>query len=462
MAKTLTPATTGYINNGGLVQYGSNNTSDSWDVVSVSKPSSPWRLNIQGDLPDSGTTPSMSVSFFEGTIPLFSAVGTWQVQGQSSANAVKKNWKLKLKNSNTGNKLAVKIGDWLSMTSITLKAYGDERTLIRDSLTTEVWRQFHSYPDGHLAPTESYQYFDSTDLGVHTSALFSTAGFPVEVYQNGNFLGLYVLRTSADNPDYLMDETNNQHLLIQPQHGGNVWGELQSLDITQFTVQSPALKGYNDQDDISKTFPDTYAACNRFIVWASNCNAGTIDIRKTYSDYVDLNSVIDYIILCELAGSFDSMTNNFMLGSWNATSTSGVWYFWPYDEDETWGLVWGNTGSQSDAKNVGWVTINDGNPAQQDPGFFRAVHKNFRPEIRARWRELRDTGFISSMNINKIIKNQADMINPDMMVQDIAVWPLNIGTGSPSDIQLPNKWSVSYIQNYAKERIEWLDEQWGY
>lgn len=461
MAKIVIP-TTGYINNGGLVQTGQNNISDQWDYLSLNKPSAPWRILVEGDLPTDKDGTEMTVSVFEGTLPLFSAYGKWGVQGQSSAGAAKHNWKLKLKNPSTGNKLGIKIGNWFPMTSITLKAYGDDRTIIRDSITTELWRNIHSFPDGNLYSKSALQYWDGTDLGTHTSALFSTAGFPAEVYHNGSFLGLYVVRTSSDNNDYLMDENNHQHLLIQPQHSGNVWGETTSLDITQFVVQSPALKGYNDQDDISTTFPDVYAAGNRFIVWASNCNAEKVDIRATYRDYLDLDSTIDYLILCELAGSFDSMTNNFYAGSYNATATSGIWYFWPYDEDETWGLVWGDTGSQSDAKNVGWVTLNDGNPAQQDPGFFRAVHKNFRPEIRARWRELRDAGVISSASINKVIKSQTDMIDPTMMAQDISLWPLNIATGSPSDMQAGGKWSISYIQNYAKERIEWLDEQWGY
>lgn len=384
------------------------------------------------------------------------------MQGQSSANAAKHNWKLKLRNAATGNKLAVKFGEWLPITSITLKAYGDDRTLIRDSLTTELWRQMHKMPGNALAPVSAYQYWDATDFGVHTSALFSTAGYPCEIWRNGAFLGLYVLRTSADNDDYLMDDSNDQHILIQPQHAGNVWGETQSSDITQFVVQSPAISGYNDQDDISKTSPDIYAACNRFLVWASKCNAGTVDMRATYRTYLDLLSAIDYLLICEIAGSFDSMTNNWMAGSWNATGTSGVWYFWPYDEDETWGLVWGLTGSQSDAENVGWVTLSGSNSAQQDPGFFRALHKAFKPEIRACWRYLRDAGIVSSANINKIIKSQVDLIDPTMMAQDIALWPLNIATGSPSNMQAGGKWSVGYIMDYAAQRIAWIDAQWGY
>ncbi len=284
MAKVSEP-TTGFINNGGLVQLGANNTSGQWDYITLAAPSAPWRILVEGDLPTTSTTPNMSVTVFEGTTPLFSASGTWQTQGQSSQGALKQNWKLKLKNSSTGNKLSLRIGDWFPMTSVTLKGYGTDRTLVRDSLTTAIWREMRKNPSGLLAPLSAYQYFDGTDLGTHTSALFTTAGFPAELWQNGTFLGMYVLRSPADLPDYLMDDSNNQHILIQPQHAGNIWEG--TFTSTEWTVQSPAISGYDDQDDISTSAPDINAACSRIVKWFGDCVAGNVDARATYPQYID-------------------------------------------------------------------------------------------------------------------------------------------------------------------------------
>lgn len=450
MAKIVTP-TTGYINNGGLVQLGSDNTSDQWDYLSFSKASNPWRISVEGDLPTNGTDQNMTVSFFEGTIPLFSAYGTWGVQGQSSQGATKKNWKLKLKNPGTGNKLKIKIGDWFPMSSVTLKAYADDRTLIRDSLTTEIWRNFHKAPSGFLAPQSAYKYFDGDDFGVHTSALFSTAGFPCELWHNGEFLGLYVLRSNNSEDDYLMDTNNPQHILIQPQHASNFWTS-GNYNPGEWEYTSPAT-----------TDDTTTQACQRIIKWFSDCLSKTVSVRDTYFQYVDLTSVFDYIFICEISASFDSMENNFMLGSWNATPTSGVWSFWPYDEDETFGLIYGATGPSTAADQIGWVMQRTGTWfGGQDPAFFDLVHNEFRPELRARWKYLRDNDFISPSTINRMIKAQTDLIDPTMMAQDVVLWPKNIATGSPSNIADGGKWSVSYVSDYAKGRIEWLDQQWGY
>lgn len=453
MAKITIPQT-GFASNGGAVMVGSDNISSQWDMLYFDKPTRPWRLVISGQQAlDESADQNMTVSAFSGTIPLFSAYGTWGVQGQSSAGADKKNWKVKLKNPGTGNKLAVKIGDWFPMTTLTLKAYGTDRTLIRDSLTTEIWRNFHKSPSGFLAPQSAYEYFHNTDLGMHTSAMFSTAGFPCEVWNNGQFLGLYVLRSKNTEDDYLMDTSNPNHVLLQPQHASDFWTS-GNYNANEWEYTSPA-----------KPDDTTTAAFQRLLTWASGCIAGTVDMRKTYYDFIDLESFIDYILICETATSFDSLVNNFMIGSWNATATSGKWFLWPYDEDETFGIM---AGSPSDyaPDAIQWVTNTPTrNVGGQSNAFFKAFHATFTPEIRARWKCLRDLKLIDSETINGYIQAQTDLIDPSVMAADLARWSpyaqTGIGTGDiVSDVK--KKWSAGFISQYAAGRIAWLDKQWHY
>lgn len=458
MAKSYATPTTGVIDNGGLVQLGQNNTSDHWDYVTIPMPTQPLRIMVEGDLPTNSTTPTMSVTFFEGTTPLFSASGTWQTQGQSSESANKKNWKFKLGNAATGNKLAVKVGSWPAMTSITCKGYGADRTLMRDSLTTELWRNLHKYPSGYLAPLSAYQYFDNTDFGVHQSALFSTAGVPVEIWQNGAFLGLYVMRADNDPPAYLMDDSNKQHILIQPQHAGGMWSG--SFNSTEWDFPSPDIKGYDTGDSMSQLNATVDKAAARVVNWMVSCCEGTTDFRSTYKNYLDLTSALDYIIITEWALSFDSLNNNFMLGSRNATPTSGVWYFWPYDEDETFGISWFLSANGSVDPTFGWVTsVNT--LSNQPPGIFQVIREQMRPELRARWAQLRDAGVISDKAVADFINTYGAMINPDMMAQDIANWPTSAYTGNQQGI-IKIAHSVSYLSDIASRRMVWIDGQFGY
>lgn len=462
MAKSYAVPTTGFTNNGGLLQDGKNNISETWDYLTVPMPTGPWRILVEGTLPTIGTEENCSVSFFDGTVPLFSASGTWGVQGQSSSNANKKNWKFKLRNATTGNKLQVKIGGWMAMSSITVKGYAMDRTLLRDSLTTDLWRRMHSYPSGFLAPLSAYQYFDSQDFGVHQSALFSTAGFPVEVWNNGAFLGLYVLRADNDPPAYLMDDGNPQHILIQPQHANTIWDG--SFNSTHWDFPSPSVSGYATGNDMATLNADVDSAAARVINWMVSCIQGQTDFRSTYAEYLDLRSAIDFILITEVSMSYDSLDNNFMLGSWNAAADKGVWYFWPYDEDETWGIAWFLSNVGQVDPDFGWITDGHsagGIPQGQPPGIFRVIREQMRPELRARWRELRQSGVLSAHTVNAFIEKQGAMIDPASMKQDIANWSLT-ATGGLQLGAIKVAQSTGYISDIASKRIAWIDQQWGY
>lgn len=446
--------TTGFVNNGSLVQFGSDNTADQWDYITLSAPKKTWRIVIDGDIPTGTKEPEMSVSFYEGNLPLFSAVGTWEVQGHSSAGAAKKNWKLKLVNSKTGNTIQLKIGDWLPISEIVLKAYATDRTLVRDIVTTELWRYFHKDSSGLLAPLSAYAYFDQSDCGTHMASLFSTDGFPCELYNQQGLIGLYVLRTGIEATSYLMDVNNSQHILMEAHLTNNFWVDGKFLP-EKWDFSSP------------QTVTDpVHQACQRLVSWGSDCLSGKVDIRATYKNYIDLDSWIDYMLLCETAVSPDSILNNFLLGSWNATATQGIWRIYPYDEDQTFGLIGGNyTVEQSAPETIGWITKVDQVVGGQTPTFFEYLHQHFKPEIRARWRYLRDHKYIDSDSINQMIKDKVSLINPDMMAKDLQLWSVNAETGLGSGTAISDhgkKWSVSYIMDYAKRRIEWLDQQFKY
>lgn len=440
---------TGFVNNGSLVQVGSANHSDQWDYLTLGSPKKAWRIQISGDLPIDGKK-DMSVSVYEGTIPLFSTIGTWKVQGQSSAGAVKKNWALSLVNPVTGNPLTVKIGDWLPLNRMVLKAYATDRTLMRDIVTTRLWRAMHGFPSGTLAPVSAYSYFDGRDCGTHTSARFSTDGFPVEVYHDGDFLGLYVLRTDSTADQYLMDTGNPRHVLIQPQHAHDFWSDGIYYD-GEWEYTSPAT-----------VTDDTRAAYKRFMGWASACIRGDQDIRRTYGSYIDLDSFLDYILLCELTGSYDSMLNNFFMACWDASPTSGKWFLYPYDEDETFGI--GILSGVLDMGTIGWV-MKKGGLADQQPAFFDLVHDRFRPEIRQRWKTLRAGGVLDGRSFYAMLGGYSDLISPDRMAEDLRLWDLNGATGIGTGFWVSHnglKNSISYIQDFFNTRLSWLDERLGY
>ncbi|WP_086632635.1 CotH kinase family protein [Commensalibacter intestini] len=454
-------ATTGFINNGSLVQYGINNTSDGWDTLFLpSIEDCMLRILIDGDLPTvKGTDTQASISFFHGDIPLFSATATVSVQGASSQGADKKNFKFKVVNPTTGNKLKVKFGNWLPMSSITLKAYAVDRTLIRDSLSTMVYRKILRLNNGLTAPSSEYSYLASKNCGVTVGeADFTTAGFPIEVYNTSGFYGLYVIRSYYDAETYLLDENNTQHVLMQPKLSNNFWVDgvfVGSVwDITLPTTQDATFE----------------SSVERLFQWFKGCNDGSINMRATYKDYINLEAFIDYILFTELTMGGDSIQNNLMLRSSNATSTSGIWGIYPYDMDQTWGIIGGNYSvNVSNPKTYGWVTkpkiAGSTNPYPDGNTWFTLFWETFRPEIWARWDELRSNDIISSKSINELIQKQVSLINPKAMQEDLTLWPISGQTGLGSGNAISDngkRYSIAYIVDFVKNRIEWLDEQLKY
>lgn len=442
-------AETGFVNNGALVQYGKSNTSENWDSLILSE--YPKRVLIAGDPATDKNGVTTDSTFYEGTTPLFGATGTEGLQGQTSIGAVKKNRKLKLVNIDTGNKLKVKFKNWLPMSSVTLKGYGVDRTLLRDTLCTELWRNMYStHFNGLLAPDSAYDYYKAENLSCMTSALFSTAGFPIEVYKNGKFIGLYVIRSDNNNDCYLMDDTNSNHILIQPDHASDFWisGKYNSSEWAIYSPTSPTN--------------DTATSIQRFLTWANGCINGTIDIKTTYQDYINLDSFIDYIILCEVVASYDSTLNNFELGTWD----SNVWYIYPYDLDQTFGIVWQkSTVMQTDPLTIGWVMRRHNNISDQDPVFFELILNQFWGRVRDRYYYLRSKGILGLNNLDSMIKTQVDLINPKAMAEDLTLWNTTTGdTGAGTGSFISDngkKWSFVYIKNYFRDRLKWLDDQFN-
>lgn len=289
---------------------------------------------------------------------------------------------------------------------------------------------------------------------MHLRAAFSTDGLPCELWWNGAFQELVVWRSRTTNDNYLMDDANRTHILIQAQHTWNVWNR--DFDSRDWTVQSPAIDGYEEQNDISAKAPDVQAACERLFKWFQACRADETQLRKEMHQYLHMQSWLDYLIMINVTGSFDSMQNNLFLGTWDAER----WSIWLFDHDRTFGVTaWQDRAAAAPDK-IGWITVRGGT-ADQDPGIFDVIQRNLRPELRARWAELRLAGVVSAENLTRIIRRQIALIDGASMTDDLENW----GRGGENTVRLDlaydGRWSISYIQEWFRGRVAWMDAQWG-
>lgn len=70
------------------------------------------------------------------------------------------------------------------------------------------------------------------------------------------------------------------------------------------------------------------------------------DFRDNVSKYFNVDNLCMWYLYTEFFLMVDQRSKNMMLASWGATSTSGIWYFLPYDSDTALGVI-----------NSGWLLL---------------------------------------------------------------------------------------------------------
>lgn len=295
----------------------------------------------------------------------------------------------------------------------------------RNVLGAKLWGQIvHSREDTYQ------QLLDAPNGG-------AIDGYPVKVYINGEYEGLYTLNVPKDDWQFAMGDGEKEALLGGESHEG-------SCNFTQ--------PGRYDESDWTIEYPDPE---EEDVTWVKNSFDNVINFvsksddqqfKELFSNYLDYDSCIDYYVYILFICGTDDWEKNMLM----ATYDGQQWFPSVYDMDSTFGIYWNG----SHYNTIDWMLTHEykGPDHGTHSLLWERVYNNFYDDIVARYAELRDT-VLSEKNFIKTLNDYIGDIPKEAFDRDLEIYG-GIPSSSTSD---PNQ-----IINYTLERIKYLDEQFGY
>jgi|GEM_PF-1242465 len=356
------------------------------------------------------------------------------VQGNASRLFNKKNYTIDFYNDD-GDELELKFGDSIASDSYHLKGFYSDPSHMRDQGGYRSWKELVQKLDYPYSKINNIVYSASpsrpTNAEFTADAKYYPHGFPVEVYLNGEFFGLYTLRFKKSRNNYALNNANTDHIFLD---SGTYTALLKEpFDATDWEIKSPKMSGYDDLGLIPPAFTETVgASCTRLFEFTRTLSTS----YPNHADYIVLPHWILWYLMCELTGDWDHNGNNYNIITWN----NQQWSIIPYDMDWTlnWTTGFGNLQSSDLLSSDIWTT-------------FRTV---FAPEIKSLWTKYRKNGDITVEKMAKHYRNAVSNVPRDIYKADKAKW------GSQEYFGNVNYPDLEQVYRWFEARIEYLDSKY--
>lgn len=338
---------------------------------------------------------------------------TLKVQGTSSLGYDKKNYTINMYADEAHEeKLKIDLG-WGAQSKYCLKANWIDRTHARNIVTANL-------------VTQMQQKYNLLTEAPCNGAI---DGFPIEIYNNGSFHGLYTFNIPKDDWQFAMDGDNPDHIVL-----GGEWHNDDGL----FKAQATGFETWSVE--VGEESEETLAKLNRLLEFF--VSTSDEEFKANFDQYMNLDALLNYYIMTDFAYLPDNLSKNMLL----ATYDGKVWYPSLYDLDTSWGADFHGK-ELYDYKNE---MVN-----QDSSNLFERLEDCFPQELAQRYFELRQDILTKENVMEKFNAFRAEI--PFLtVVQDAVKW----GTGlirQPSD--LPG-FDYDQIEAYLDYMIPVLDAKY--
>ena len=380
---------------------------------------------IPGTIPDSKTYVSGELEYVSKS-SRFHAYTYIKLQGSVSLLYPKKNFTINLySDESRSNVLNKEFKNWGIHNNFVLKADYTDILHARNVVGAKLWSKVvQSRSDYNTLPEELR---NSPNNG-------AIDGFPVRVYINGAYQGLY--NWTIPKCDWMvgMNSTNLNHVLLSSEFNDN--GDVNyQYNPCNFNTLWDGNKKYFDVE-VGKNSAELVSSLNTIISAIINNDSASLE------QALDIKSAIDYFIFQEIILGIDGLAKNMLLATYDMTK----WYLSAYDMDLTFDL--GGTGQILDCYNAymgNYPYIN------QYSSLLQYIWDNYWGQYVERYVELRKS-VLSHSSIIEEFEKYISIFGEDLYIQDTIPYP---------DIHSVTTNTLKGIRNFVRNRLEYLDDKYG-
>lgn len=380
---------------------------------------------ITGTIPDSKTYVSGELEYVSKSYR-FHAYTYIKLQGKSTLYLPKKNYTVNLySDENRSVKLNKEFKNWGLHNNFVLKADYKDILHARNVVGAKLWSKVvQSRSDYDTLPEELK---NSPNNG-------AIDGFPVRVYINGAYNGLYNLTIPKCDWMVGMNSANANHVLLNAEFNDNGNIAYQN-NPCNFNTLWDGSEGYFSVE-VGKNSAELASSLNTIISSIINNDSASLE------QSLDIKSAIDYFIFQEIILGVDGLANNMLLATYDMTK----WYLSAYDMDATFDLYW--DGEILDCFDSAMPLYPYDN---RYSSLLQHIWNNYHDSYVGRYVELRKS-VLSYSSIIEEFEKYIGIFGEDVYIQDTAIYP---------DIPSVTDNTLKSLRSFVIDRLEYLDSKYG-